>query len=332
MMEPCNFYPSHVAEMLRGLESNEIADKLLLAFHSRTISDPILEKIYKILEFPNQSQIPSEKVRRLIDTEYIGDFPPIDEVFSKECEVFPIDHDIEVDLVKEDLFESKSLSSYISEETNSTPSKHSPNNKKRTRSKNGLKALSWKVKEIVERLGSSTYQEVADCLVREEIDLKAEKNIRRRVYDALNVLIAVGVLQKYSKVVHPIRKIKVNTQEKIENLKILSEKYMRVKAVIERNKQNKMGYQNLFMPFNLVAVPRGEEQAKIMINVHKTNACIKLDRNFVLKNSDDVLKYVDLKLNFGDLPMEVEKICMNMKVEDRSLDNHKNFECLEIEN
>ena len=35
------------------------------------------------------------------------------------------------------------------------------------RSKNGLKVLSWKVKEIVENLRSGTYQEVADCLVKE---------------------------------------------------------------------------------------------------------------------------------------------------------------------
>ena len=326
MMEPCNFYPSHITEMLRGLELNEIADKLLLLFHSKSISDPILEKIYKNLDFPNKVQIPSAQVRRLIEAEYIGDFPPIDEVFPKDCEMFQLDHDLELDLVKEDFFESKSLSSYISEETNSTPLKHSPKSLKKTRSKNGLKALSWKVKEIVERLGSSTYQEVADCLVREEIDFKAEKNIRRRVYDALNVLIAVGVLQKYSKVVQPIRKVKVNTQEKIENLKCLSEKYMRVKAVIERNKQRKRGFQNLFMPFNLVAVPRGEEQAKIMINVHKTNACIKLDKSFILKNSDDVLKYIDLELDFQGLPLEVFKILKTRRVETKGLFDDTNFE------
>jgi transcription factor Dp-1/transcription factor Dp-2 len=309
-MEPSNFYPSHIIEMLRGLESSEIADKLLWSFHSRIITDPILEKIYQDLDFPNKDQIGSKQVRRLIESEYIGDFPPIDEYFSKDSEPFHLDPDLEADLPKEDLFESKSLSSYLSEETNSTPLKHSPNNLKRTRSKNGLKALSWKVKEIVERLGSSTYQEVADCLVREEIDLKAEKNIRRRVYDALNVLIAVGVLKKYSKVVQPIRKIQINTQEKMKNLKNLSEKFLRLQSLICRNKGMKQGHQNLFLPFSLVAVPKDESSpAKILMNVHKSNACIKLDQKFILKNSEDILKHVDLKFNFETLPREVAAYC-----------------------
>ena len=103
---------------------------------------------------------------------------------------------------------------------------------------------------------------------------------------------------------------------------------MRVKAVIERNKQSKRGYQNLFMPFNLAAVPSGEEQAKIMVNVHKTNACIKLDRSFILKNSDDVLKYIDLDLDFKDLPFEVLQFFNCTRVENKGLDAETNFEFL----
>jgi len=82
-----------------------------------------------------------------------------------------------------------------------------------SRSTRGLKYLSIKVRDMVIKCGATTYQNVATELInglkeesislgmnpfdlkRSDID-KDEKNIRRRVYDALNVLIAAGVLKK----------------------------------------------------------------------------------------------------------------------------------------
>ena len=60
----------------------------------------------------------------------------------------------------------------------------------------GLKILSKKVKEIVEHGNNLSYKDVADTLINsisEDISIKEEKNIRRRVYDALNVLISANV-------------------------------------------------------------------------------------------------------------------------------------------
>ena len=60
----------------------------------------------------------------------------------------------------------------------------------------GLKILSNKVKEIVEHGNNLSYKDVADTLINsisEDISIKEEKNIRRRVYDALNVLISANV-------------------------------------------------------------------------------------------------------------------------------------------
>lgn len=310
-MEPSNFYPAYITDLLHELDCNEIADKILLSFHSKTISDPLLERIYNILDFPNTFQIPCKYAKTVIENEYMSDFPPIDEDNLKQSEMFCMEYlDLAADLVKEDFFEVKSSSSFQSEETNSTPLKASPKSKRIPRSRNGLKALSWKVKDIVERLGSSTYQEVADCLVREEIDLKAEKNIRRRVYDALNVLIAVGVLKKDLKTVEPIRKLQINTQEKVKNLKKMTGKFLRLKAVIKRNKESKRNHQNLYMPFNLVAVPKdGETQAKITMNLHRNNAILRFDQNFVVKDCDEVLKYLDLEFDNDWVPKDVYLLC-----------------------
>jgi hypothetical protein len=84
------------------------------------------------------------------------------------------------------------------------------------RSERGLKRLSVKVRDLVFRLKETSYKDVANRLIDElvsdseydeygaRLDKKAsndrktkeEKNVRRRVYDALNVLIASGVLKK----------------------------------------------------------------------------------------------------------------------------------------
>lgn len=77
----------------------------------------------------------------------------------------------------------------------------------------GLKLLSVIVKDIVEERQSATYKEVADIILRDNIKFEGlhlnskievareEQNVKRRVYDALNVLISAGVLVKEGKYV-----------------------------------------------------------------------------------------------------------------------------------
>lgn len=77
----------------------------------------------------------------------------------------------------------------------------------------GLKLLSVIVKDIVEGRGSATYKEVADIILRDNIKFEGlhlnskievareEQNVKRRVYDALNVLISAGILVKEGKYV-----------------------------------------------------------------------------------------------------------------------------------
>eukprot|EP01136_Pigoraptor_vietnamica_P000551 Opistho-1_new@25990 len=74
----------------------------------------------------------------------------------------------------------------------------------------GLRHFSMKVCEKVKEKGRTTYNEVADELVAEfsrmgETSQEAtplgydQKNIRRRVYDALNVLMAMNIISKEKK-------------------------------------------------------------------------------------------------------------------------------------
>lgn len=78
---------------------------------------------------------------------------------------------------------------------------------------NGLKNLSIAVRDIVDKRGPTTYKDVADAIVadlpRDQQALthnpanvsRESQNIKRRVYDALNVLISAGVLVKEGKTV-----------------------------------------------------------------------------------------------------------------------------------
>jgi hypothetical protein len=68
-----------------------------------------------------------------------------------------------------------------------------------TRNSNfGLKEISKKVKEIVKKLRRATYKQISDVIVNEinEKDSKDEKNIRRRIYDSLNVMKAMNLFRK----------------------------------------------------------------------------------------------------------------------------------------
>ena len=81
----------------------------------------------------------------------------------------------------------------------STP--HPP--RKESKAYKGLRHFSLMVCKKVEEKGTTTYNEVADELVRQILSDDSqkfdEKNIRRRVYDALNVLMAMNIIIKDKK-------------------------------------------------------------------------------------------------------------------------------------
>jgi len=95
----------------------------------------------------------------------------------------------------------------------------------------GLRHFSMKVCEKVEQKGKTTYNEVADELVAEfaldandgggsTLDAQYdEKNIRRRVYDALNVLMAMDIITKEKKNIM-WRGLPTNTEQEGARLKM----------------------------------------------------------------------------------------------------------------
>ncbi|XP_021621226.1 transcription factor-like protein DPB isoform X2 [Manihot esculenta] len=129
----------------------------------------------------------------------------------------------------------------------------------------GLRQFSMKVCEKVESKGTTTYNEVADELVAEFADPSNsvsspdqqqydEKNIRRRVYDALNVLMALDIISKDKKEIQwkglprtslsDIEELKAERlglrnriEKKTAYLQELEEQYIGLQNLIHRNEQ-----------------------------------------------------------------------------------------------
>uniref|UniRef100_A0A8C2NQ01 Transcription factor n=1 Tax=Capra hircus TaxID=9925 RepID=A0A8C2NQ01_CAPHI len=142
----------------------------------------------------------------------------------------------------------------------------SKRSKKGDKNGKGLRHFSMKVCEKVQRKGTTSYNEVADELVSEFTNsnnhLAADsaydqKNIRRRVYDALNVLMAMNIISKEKKEIKWIG-LPTNSAQECQNLEI--EKQRR----IERIKQKRAQLQELLLQQiafkNLVQRNRQNEQ------------------------------------------------------------------------
>ncbi|VDN31699.1 unnamed protein product, partial [Gongylonema pulchrum] len=155
----------------------------------------------------------------------------------------------------------------------------------------GLRHFSTKVCEKVKEKGQTNYNEVADELVAEYFDsadvIPADvekqqydmKNIRRRVYDALNVLMAMNIIEKEKKEIRWVglptssvqecRKLeeeKVKRHERIrqktDQLQELILQLVAYKALVERNRalERKEGRPRedsiLYLPFIVINTAR----------------------------------------------------------------------------
>ncbi|KAL6336480.1 hypothetical protein AAG906_018435 [Vitis piasezkii] len=166
----------------------------------------------------------------------------------------------------------------------------------------GLRQFSMKVCEKVESKGRTTYNEVADELVAEFADPSNsltspdqqqydEKNIRRRVYDALNVLMAMDIISKDKK---------RNTMEggriekKAAYLQELEEQFVGLQNLIQRNEQL---YSSGNAPSGGVALPfilvQTRPHATVEVEISEDMQLVHFDFNstpFELHDDNYVLK------------------------------------------
>ncbi|XP_020879106.1 transcription factor-like protein DPB isoform X2 [Arabidopsis lyrata subsp. lyrata] len=192
----------------------------------------------------------------------------------------------------------------------------------------GLRQFSMKVCEKVESKGRTTYNEVADELVAEfalpnndgtSPDQYDEKNIRRRVYDALNVLMAMDIISKDKKEIQwrGLPRTSLSDIEELKNERLslrnriekktaysqeLEEQYVGLQNLIQRNEHL---YSSGNAPSGGVALPfilvQTRPHATVEVEISEDMQLVHFDFNstpFELHDDNFVLK----TMKFCDQP------------------------------
>ncbi|CAG9531531.1 unnamed protein product [Cercopithifilaria johnstoni] len=192
----------------------------------------------------------------------------------------------------------------------------------------GLRHFSTKVCEKVKEKGHTNYNEVADELVSEYFDSadvqptdteKQQydmKNIRRRVYDALNVLMAMNIIEKEKKEIRWVglptssvqecRKLeeeKAKRQERIrhksDQLQELIIQLVAYKTLVEKNRElerdngRPMEDSILYLPFIIVNTAK-KTFIDCAISHDKTEYLFNFDQPFEIHDDIEVLKRLGL--------------------------------------
>ncbi|KAK7264014.1 hypothetical protein RJT34_31616 [Clitoria ternatea] len=196
----------------------------------------------------------------------------------------------------------------------------------------GLRQFSMKVCEKVESKGRTTYNEVADELVAEFADPSNsvltpdqqhydEKNIRRRVYDALNVLMAMDIISKDKKEIQwkglprtslsdieELKTERLGLRNRIERktayLQELEEQFVGLQNLIQRNEQlyssGNPPTGGVSLPFILVQT---RPHATVEVEISEDMQLVHFDFNstpFELHDDNYVLK----AMKFCDKPRD----------------------------
>ncbi|CAG5021875.1 unnamed protein product [Parnassius apollo] len=189
----------------------------------------------------------------------------------------------------------------------------------------GLRHFSMKVCEKVRNKGFTSYNEVADELVLEfaagmhgsaDSQQYDQKNIRRRVYDALNVLMAMNIISKEKKEIRwlglPTNSIQECTalekekqtkleqiQKKTQQLQELILQHISFKSLIERNKETeKKGVKPspssaIHLPF-IVVNTSDKALIDCSISNDKTEYMFNFNKRFQIHDDIDILKRMGL--------------------------------------
>ena len=206
-----------------------------------------------------------------------------------------------------------------------------------SRMNRGLKILSARVREVVKGEGSITYKQVADRLMKEEKEAetgsaKEEKNVRRRVYDALNVLIAAGMLRKQGKFIswrtEPMRKTTKRVKEasrqlqeqvqdlqaqviaKADTLRDLVRRLTLLQALIGRNQGAGPGGEKLPFPVLLLATGDTFENSMTLISAPKGNRLtVKFYNEIRVLGDVDFIPMLGLSpVGLETVPKEVQRL------------------------
>ncbi|MGH0136328.1 UNVERIFIED_CONTAM: hypothetical protein FKN15_036026 [Acipenser sinensis] len=180
----------------------------------------------------------------------------------------------------------------------------------------GLRHFSMKVCEKVQKKGTTTYSEVADELVAEftnsssllaaDSQVYDQKNIRRRVYDALNVLMAMNIISKEKKEIKWIG-LPTNSAQECQNLELEKQKRM------ERIKQKRSQLQELILQVN-----KKERKATFVICEYLFN----FDNTFEIHDDIEVLKRMGMSFGLESGKCSSENLKIAKSLVPKSLESY----------
>lgn len=208
----------------------------------------------------------------------------------------------------------------------STSQIHTPASRRRKTDKigRGLRHFSMKVCEKVKEKGTTTYNEVADELVAEETQNHPaadpasydQKNIRRRVYDALNVLMAMNIISKEKKEIrwhglptstvqecddlekeNEATRLRIETKQ--QELRELIMQHVAFKSLVARNQENEdrglvpNPSSAIQLPFIIVTTDK-KTQINCSISNDKSEYSFKFDNSYEFHDDLQVLKRMGL--------------------------------------
>ncbi|KAG7311561.1 hypothetical protein JYU34_002608 [Plutella xylostella] len=221
----------------------------------------------------------------------------------------------------------------------------------------GLRHFSMKVCEKVRTKGFTSYNEVADELVAEfaagihgsaDSQQYDQKNIRRRVYDALNVLMAMNIISKEKKEIRwlglptnsiqectTLEKEKQNKleriQKKTQQLQELILQHISFKSLIERNKDaESKGLKPspssaIHLPF-IVVNTSDKALIDCSISNDKTEYMFNFNKKFQIHDDIDILKRMGLLFGLEKGKCSTEEIEKAKSMVPKSLEHY--VECM----
>lgn len=320
-MDPSSHYPQYIEDLLSELHSGRDPTETLLSYVEFLPADNTLYLIYNRLGYapeqnsftrvPTRRQITSEIARKFSDAAAPADSPVKEEFLRTFCGIGceQLSTPAELGL----LGPEPALSGL--------------------RPNKGLKFLSIKLKEVICRKGYISYKKVADELVSELIlqenpeSERAGKNVLRRVYDALNVLIAVGAIVKTNREYcwqglsasskvdflagrHDllIRRRKENSVKR-ENLRKVASRFYGLKELIRRNQEPRAESDIIQLPLIVIATEETpKNNIKIEFNRANTHVCVKLSKEINIVEDTDLLVKLNLHQRCSEVPHELVKI------------------------
>ncbi|XP_014455966.1 PREDICTED: transcription factor Dp-1 isoform X1 [Crocodylus porosus] len=230
----------------------------------------------------------------------------------------------------------------------SSPWSAGKRNKKGEKNGKGLRHFSMKVCEKVQRKGTTSYNEVADELVAEfsttdnhispnESQAYDQKNIRRRVYDALNVLMAMNIISKEKKEIKWIglptnsaqecQNLEVEKQRRLERIKLKQSQLQELilqqiafKNLVQRNRQAEQQASRpppsnsvIHLPFIIVNTSK-KTVIDCSISNDKFEYLFNFDNTFEIHDDIEVLKRMGMAcgLESGSCSAEDLKIAKSL--------------------